>query len=79
MESVKAGTYSAKGQPDIIVLYDGHLCDDKEHHGPWIQWRFPWEKDEEYKTTLCFQFEEMLRAAEYVLIEKAASKEMQFK
>jgi hypothetical protein len=75
-EHIKSGIYTAQGQPDIIVLYDGHLRDDAEHHGPWIQWRFPWETDEQYKSSLCFQFAEMLKAGKYALAKAVPSQEM---
>lgn len=77
--TISAGVYSAEGQPDIVVLYDGHLCSDAEHRGPWIQWHFPWETDEQYQTTLWFQFEQLLAEAKYQLSELRPSQEMRFK
>ncbi len=78
MSRIQAGVYSAPGQPDIIVLYDGHLRDDAERRGPWIQWNFPWESREQYQTTLWYEFEQLLAIGKYRLTESRSSLEMQF-
>jgi hypothetical protein len=79
MQSVATGVYKAEGQPDIVVLYGGEIKDDPKHTGPWIQWRFPWETDVDYTTTLVFQFESILGAVGYELKEPRESIGMQFK
>jgi hypothetical protein len=79
---IKAGLYSAAGQPDIIVIYDGHLHQQvsipPDVRGPWIQWRFPWDAESQYQTNLIFDFEAMLAAGGYTLKEERTSEEMRF-
>ena len=77
MYSVEPGIYTAPDQPDIIVLYGGELKDDPNHTGPWVQWRFPWETDDQFTSSLCFQFQAMLKAANYALQTALPSKGFQ--
>jgi hypothetical protein len=78
MESVQSGVWSAAGQPDVIVLYGGKLRDDPNHYGPWVQWKFPWQPDDERITTIVFEFQEMLKAGGYKLKEAREPGEMTF-
>jgi hypothetical protein len=73
MFSVQPGVYEAKGQPEIIVTYGGEIASDPDHTGPWIQWRFPWDAENQFTTTIWYEFEALLKYADYKLKEAQPS------
>lgn len=61
------GIYEAPGQVPIIVVDGGDLPNGM--HGPWVRYRFPWEKDEEAVAVLWTEFDMLQTAAGYRLVE----------
>lgn len=59
----KNGRYEAPGQIPIIVTDGGDLPNGM--HGPWVSYRFEWEKDAEAKAVLWTAFEALCDHAGY--------------